>query len=40
MRAVYLSRDLDEYWDYHVSQDQQRLYPENRWKPTKSVVLK
>ena len=40
MRALYLSRDLDEYWDYHVSQDQQRLYPENRWKPTKSVVLK
>jgi hypothetical protein len=40
MRALYLSRDLDEYWDYHVSQDQQRLYPENRWKLTKSVVLK
>jgi hypothetical protein len=27
LRATYLSGDFDEYWDYHVRQDQQRLYP-------------
>jgi hypothetical protein len=36
MRATYLSGDLDEYWDYHVTQDQDRLYPKNRWKPKTS----
>jgi len=36
MRAAYLSGDLDEYWDYHVAQDQSRLYPKNRWKPKTS----
>lgn len=33
MRAIYLSGDLDEYWDYHVTQDQDRLYPRGRWRP-------
>ena len=33
MRATYLSGDFEEYWDYHVSQEQARLYPKNRWKP-------
>lgn len=32
MRAVYLSGDFEEYWDYHVQQDQQRLYPKDRWR--------
>ncbi len=27
LRATYLSGDFDEYWSYHVRQDQQRLYP-------------
>ena len=27
LRAVYLSGDLDSYWEFHVQQDQQRLYP-------------
>jgi len=40
MRAAYLSGDFDEYWQYHLEQDQERLYPKNRWKSTKSVVLK
>jgi len=40
MRATYLSGDFDEYWDYHVTQDLERLYPKNRWKPTKTVVVK
>lgn len=33
MRAVYLSGDLDEYWEYHMAQEQRRLYPEKTWKP-------
>ena len=32
-RAVYLSKDFDEYWDYHVAQEQLRLYPPKRWRP-------
>jgi hypothetical protein len=28
LRAIYLSGDFDEYWEYHVLQDQLRLYPE------------
>jgi len=38
LRALYLSRDFDDYWNFHVtqaqpqlSQDQQRLYPTGRW---------
>ena len=34
MRATYLSGDFDEYWDYHVTQDQERLFPKGRWKPS------
>ena len=37
-RATYLSGDFEEYWDYHVAQDQQRLYPSARWKATATVV--
>ena len=40
MRAIYLSGDFEEYWDYHVSRDQERLYPKGRWSPVKTVVLK
>lgn len=36
LRALYLSEDFDSYWDFHISQDQQRLYPAGRW----SVVAK
>jgi hypothetical protein len=36
LRALYLSEDFDAYWDFHISQDQQRLYPKGRW----SVVVK
>ncbi len=35
LRATHLSGDFDAYWDYHVTQDQQRLYP-----PTWTVVPK
>jgi hypothetical protein len=28
LRAVYLSGDFDCYWQFHIEQDQKRLYPE------------
>jgi len=31
LRAIHLSHDLDEYWDFHVQRDQQRLYPQGSW---------
>ena len=27
LRAVYLSGDFDRYWEFHIAQDQRRLYP-------------
>ena len=27
LRAVYLSGDFDAYWEFHIEQDQHRLYP-------------
>jgi hypothetical protein len=27
LRAIYLSSDFDHYWEFHIEQDQQRLYP-------------
>jgi hypothetical protein len=36
LRALYLSEDFDAYWDFHITQDQQRLYPPDRW----TVVVK
>ena len=35
LRAIYLSGDFDQYWQFHIDQDQKRLYPAS-W----SVVLK
>jgi hypothetical protein len=26
-RALYLSGDFDAYWDFHITEDQQRLHP-------------
>jgi len=40
MRAVYLSGDFEEYWDWHIAQDQERLYPKTRWEPAVTAVLK
>jgi hypothetical protein len=36
MRAAYLSGDFDEYWDYHIAQDQKRLHSKNSWNPQKA----
>jgi len=27
LRAIYLSGDFDHYWQFHIDQDQRRLYP-------------
>lgn len=27
LRAIYLSGDFDRYWQFHIEQDQRRLYP-------------
>jgi len=27
LRAIYLSGDFDRYWEFHIAQDQHRLYP-------------
>ena len=40
MRAIYLSDDFAEYWDYHVNQEQRRLYSGKRWRALKHVVSK
>lgn len=31
LRAIHLSGDFDDYWQFHVQQDQQRLYPQGSW---------
>ena len=36
LRSLYLSGDLEDYWPFHVAQDQFRLHPPGRW----SVVAK
>jgi hypothetical protein len=36
LRAVYLSGDLDAYWEFHIKRDQQRLYRRDEWE----LVLK
>jgi hypothetical protein len=32
MRALHLSGDFDEYWDFHIALDQQRLYKKGSWR--------
>lgn len=32
LRSLYLSGDLDKYWDFHLQQEQLRLYPQGRWE--------
>ena len=36
LRSLYLSGDFDHYWSFHITQDQLRLYPRDRW----SLVVK
>lgn len=32
LRAVHLSDDWDDYWEWHVQQDQQQLYGNGTWR--------
>ena len=32
LRSLYLSGDLDDYWDFHLHQERCRLYPTGRWE--------
>lgn len=32
LRSVYLSGDFDDYWEFHLEQEQRRLYPPGRWE--------
>lgn len=32
MRATYLSDDFDDYWNFHVEQEQLRLYRKRDWR--------
>jgi hypothetical protein len=32
LRSLYLSGDLDDYWDFHLEQEHARLYPTGRWE--------
>ena len=32
LRATYLSGDFDEYWEFHVRREQERLYPSQLWR--------
>src|SRR2546425_12683318 len=36
LRALYLTGHFNTYWDFHIREDQQRLYPPGRW----AVVVK
>jgi hypothetical protein len=32
LRAVYLSDDFEDYWRYHIDEDQKRLYKSDTWR--------
>ena len=32
LRSLYLSADLDDYWDFHLERDRHRLYPPGQWE--------
>ena len=32
LRAVYLSEHFEEYWPFHVDQDQKRLFQSVKWR--------
>lgn len=36
LRAAYLSGDFDEYWRFHVRQEQRRLHPPRLWRPLRA----
>ena len=40
LRATDRSGDFDAYWSFHEAQDQERLFPPNRWHVPAAVVEK
>lgn len=32
LRSLYLSGDLDDYWDFHLAEESRRLYPPGQWE--------
>lgn len=32
LRSLYLSGDLDDYWDFHLAEETRRLYPPGHWE--------
>jgi hypothetical protein len=32
LRSLYLSGDLDDYWDFHLAEESRRLYPPGHWE--------
>lgn len=40
LRATYLSDDFEEYWTFHIQQDQERLHPSGHWRPLNTVEEK
>lgn len=40
MRATYLSDDFEEYWTFHIQQDQERLHPSGHWRPLNTIEQK
>lgn len=36
LRATYLSDDFEQYWPFHVRQEQRRLHPPRLWRPLKA----
>lgn len=39
LRALNLSGDFEEYWQYHVAQEQRRLYACRTWEPIDESLL-
>lgn len=33
LRATYLSDDFEDYWAFHIAQEQARLHPHGPWRP-------
>ena len=33
LRATYVSDDFEEYWQFHVKHDQERIHPPGHWRP-------
>jgi len=40
LRAIYLSGDFDDYWAFHLQQDQKRLHPSGLWQPVQLIEEK